>query len=57
VTLHLGLVTGPVIATAVVDPTGAFQIRGTTPAAIVGSQVTAESTLGGVSAAFPVKVQ
>jgi hypothetical protein len=57
VTLHLGLVTGPVIGTAVVDPTGAFQIRGTTPPAIAGSQVTAESQLGGVSASFPVKVQ
>jgi hypothetical protein len=57
VTLHLGLVTGPVIGSAVVDPTGAFQVRGTTPAAVVGSQVTAESQLGGVSVSFPVKVQ
>jgi hypothetical protein len=57
VTVHLGLITGPVIGTAIVDPTGAFQVRGTTPAAIAGSQVTAESGLGGVSASFPVKVQ
>jgi hypothetical protein len=57
VTLHLGLVTGPVIGTAIVDPTGAFQVRGTTPPAVLGSQVTAESTLGGIAVAFPVKVQ
>ena len=57
VTVHLGPITGPVIGTAVIDPTGAFQVRGTTPPAIVGSQVTAESGLGGVSASFPVKVQ
>jgi hypothetical protein len=57
VTVHLGLVTGPVIGTAIVDPTGAFQVRGTTPPAVLGSQVTAESQLGGIAVAFPVKVQ
>jgi hypothetical protein len=57
VTLHLGLVTGPVIGTAVLDPAGSFQVRGTTPAAVNGSQVTAESQLGGVSVSFPVKIQ
>ena len=57
VTVHHGLITGPVIGTAIVDPTGAFQVRGTTPPAVLGSQVTAESQLGGVSASFPVKVQ
>ena len=57
VTAHYGLITGPVIGTAIVDPTGAFQVRGTTPVAAVGSQVTAESQLGGVSASFPVKMQ
>jgi hypothetical protein len=57
VTVHLGLITGPVVGTAIVDPTGAFQVRGTTPPALAGSQVTAESQLGGVSVSFPVKVQ
>jgi hypothetical protein len=57
VTVHYGLISGPVIGTAVVDPTGAFQVRGTTPVAATVSQVTAESGLGGVSASFPVKVQ
>lgn len=58
VTVHLGLVTGPVIGTAIVDGAGAFQIKTTTgTAAVVGSQVTAESQLGGVSVSFAVKVQ
>lgn len=57
VTVHYGLLSGPVIGTAVVDPTGAFQVRGTTPVAATVSQVTTESGLGGVSASFPVKVQ
>jgi hypothetical protein len=57
VTVHLGLITGPLIGTAIVDPAGAFQVRGTTPPGVLGSQVTAESQLGGVSASFPVKVQ
>ena len=58
VTVHLGLVTGPVVGTAVVDGAGAFQIKSTTgAAAVVGSQVTAESQLGGESPAFAVKVQ
>jgi hypothetical protein len=57
VTAHLGLITGPVVGTAVVDATGGFQVRGTTPAALAPAQVTAESQLGGVSASFPVKVQ
>jgi hypothetical protein len=57
VTVHLGLITGPVVGTAIVDPTGAFQVRGTTPPAAAGAQVVAESQLGGVSASFPVKIQ
>jgi hypothetical protein len=57
VTVHFGLVTGPVIGAAIVDPTGAFQVRGTTPVALAPAQVTAESQLGGVSVSFPVKVQ
>jgi hypothetical protein len=46
-----------VIGSAVVDPTGGFQVRGTTPVALAPAQVTAQSQLGGVSASFPVKVQ
>jgi hypothetical protein len=57
VTVHYGLITGPVIGSAVVDPTGGFQVRGTTPVALAPAQVTAQSQLGGVSASFPVKVQ
>jgi hypothetical protein len=57
VTVHYGLITGPVIGTAVVDPIGGFQVRGTTPVALAPAQVTAQSQLGGVSASFPVKVQ
>jgi hypothetical protein len=57
VTVHLGLVTGPSIAVpAIVDPTGAFQVKGNGPAAINGSQVTAESQLGGISPSFAVKL-
>jgi hypothetical protein len=57
VTVHYGLVTGPVVGTAIVDPTGAFAVRGTTPVALANSQVMAESQLGGLANAFPVKVQ
>jgi len=57
VTVHYGLITGQVIGTAIVDGAGAFQVRGTTPAALAPAQVTAESQLGGVSASFPVKIQ
>jgi hypothetical protein len=57
VTVHLGLVTGPVVGSAIVDPAGAFSVKGTTPPAVLGSQVTAESQLGGISPSFAVKVQ
>jgi hypothetical protein len=58
VTVHLGLVTGPVVGTAVVDGAGAWQFKTATgAAAVVGSQVMAESQLGGESPAFAVKVQ
>ena len=42
VTAHLGLVTGPVIGTAVVDAAGAFQVKAFGNAAVLGSQVTVD---------------
>jgi hypothetical protein len=57
VTVHYGLITGQVIGTAIVDATGSFQVRGTTPVALAPAQVMAESQLGGVANAFPVKRQ
>jgi hypothetical protein len=58
ITVHLGLVNGPVVGTALVDPTGAFQVKSSTaPVATIGAQVTAESALGGTSPSLAVKIQ
>ena len=56
VTAHLGLLSGPVIGTAIVDPTGAFSGKATGTPAVIGNAVTVESTLGGTAAPFVVKI-
>ncbi|MEP7193967.1 MAG: hypothetical protein ABI903_13990, partial [Actinomycetota bacterium] len=57
VTAHLGLITGPVIGTAIVDPTGAFSVKANGTAPANNSQVTVESQLGGVSPSFAVRLK
>jgi len=56
VTAHLGLVNGPVIGTAVVGAGGAWQVKASGTPAVLGSQVTVESQLGGTSPSFAVKL-
>lgn len=57
VTAHLGSLTGPVIGSGPVDITGAFSIRPASgPTATTGSTVVVESTLGGVSTPFTVRI-
>jgi len=57
VTAHLGLLNGPVIGTAIVAAGGGFQLKPSGTPAVLGSQVTVESQLGGVSASFPVALK
>ena len=57
VTAHLGLVTGPVIGTAILAAGGGYQVKATGTPAVAGSQVTVESQLGGVSTSFPVAIK
>jgi hypothetical protein len=57
VTAHLGLLNGPVIGTGIVAAGGGFQLKPSGTPAVLGSQVTVESQLGGVSASFPVALK
>jgi hypothetical protein len=57
VTAHLGPLSGPVIGSAVVDPTGAYSIRSTTGFAGTANQtVSVESQLGGTRTGFAIRV-
>jgi hypothetical protein len=57
VTAHLGLITGPVIGTAIVAAGGGYQVKATGTPAVAGSQVIVESQLGGVSLPFAVAIK
>jgi len=57
VTAHLGSLAGPVIGTAIVDPTGAFSVKGSGNPGVATSTVTVESGLGGTTAPFLIRLK